>query len=509
MNSSTRPPRVAIGGFLHETNTFAPSPATLACFTEGGGAGGVFEGEAAVAALRGVNVGFAGALAYGETAGWEVIPTVWAAASPSAHVTEEAFETITGKLLAGIEAALPLAGVYLDLHGAMVTTHRDDGEGEILARVRALVGPDVPIISSLDLHANVTARMVEEADLLVSYRTYPHVDMNATGARAARALGRLIDGAARPLKAFRQAPYLLPIAWQCTDMEPAHGLYAQMEACEGDWPMSLNMGFPAADFADCGAAVTAYGDTAEVDADALMAAVVAAEPRFTGRVFGPDEAVAEAIRIARTANRPVVIADSQDNPGAGGDSDTMGMVRALRAAAADMARALPGAPGPAIGSIYDPAAAAAAHEAGVGARVRLSLGAKSRIPGDTPLETEFEVEALSDGRFVCPGPYHGGQEVQMGPSACLVLDGVRIVVVSAKAQMADQAMFRQVGIEPKEAAILCVKSSVHFRADFDPIAETILTAAAPGPMPVSPASLPWKRLRAGVRLEPLGAAYAP
>ncbi|WP_340108120.1 M81 family metallopeptidase [Pikeienuella sp. HZG-20] len=509
MTSTARSPRVAIGGFLHETNTFAPSLATLENFTKGGGAGGVFEGEDAVAALRGVNTGFAGAMAHGEAAGWEVIPTLWAAASPSAHVTEEAFETITGKLLARIKAALPVDGVYLDLHGAMVTTHHDDGEGEILARVRALVGPDVPVVSSLDLHGNVTARMVGEADLLVSYRTYPHVDMNATGARAARALGRLIDGAARPSKAFRQAPYLLPIAWQCTDMEPAKGLYAHLEAREGDWPMSLNMGFPAADFPDCGATVTAYGANADADADALMAAVEAAESRFTGRVFSPDEAVAEAIRIARTARRPVVIADSQDNPGAGGDSDTMGMVRALCAAAAETARALPDAPGPAIGSIFDPAAAAAAHEAGVGARIRLPLGAKSRIPGDSPFEAEFEVAALSDGRFVCPGPYHGGQEVQMGPSACLVLDGVRIVVVSAKAQMADQAMFRQVGIEPTEAAILCVKSSVHFRADFDPIAETILTAAAPGPMPVSPASLPWKRLRPGVRTAPLGEAYAP
>ncbi|MEX2520567.1 MAG: M81 family metallopeptidase [Paracoccaceae bacterium] len=489
-------PRVAIGGFLHETNTFAPSPATLASFACGGGAGGIYEGAAAVKALRGTNAGFAGALTYGEAEGWEVIPTVYAAASPSAHVTEEAFETITGKLLDAIKAALPLDGVFLDLHGAMVAMHEDDGEGEILARVRALVGPDVPVVSSLDLHANVTRRMVEAADMLVAYRTYPHVDMAETGARGAEALGRLMGGAARPVKAMRQASYLLPIAWQCTDLAPAKGLYARLAEMEGAWPMSLNMGFPAADFTDCGATVLAYGDNADAEAEALMAAVEEAEPAFAGQVFTPEEAVAEAQRLAKGARRPVVISDTQDNPGAGGDSDTMGMVRALR-----------GAEGAAIGSIFDPESAAAAHAAGVGARIRISLGAKSSIPGDSPLEAEYEVAALSDGRFICPGPFHGGKEVAMGPSACLMLDGLRIVVVSAKAQMADRAMFSQVGVEPEAATILCVKSSVHFRADFAPIAETILVAAAPGPMAVSPASLPWKNLRPGVRLEPLGRVF--
>lgn len=488
------PLRIAIGGFLHETNTFAPSPATLERFVSGGGAGGLFEGKDAIARLRGVNQGFAGALAHAEAEGWEAVPLLWSAASPSAHVSEEAFETITGKMLDRLKAALPVHGVYLDLHGAMVTDHHDDGEGEILARVRALVGPDVPVVSSLDLHANVTERMVAEADMLVSYRTYPHVDMRDTGARAARALGALMKGGPRPAKAMARAPFLLPIAWQSTDMEPAKGLYAAMEAMEGDWPMSLNMGFPAADFPECGATALAYGPAAEALAARLMGMVEAAEPDFAGRVFTPGEAVAEALRLHRT--RPVVIADTQDNPGAGGDSDTMGMVRALR-----------GVERAAIGSIYDPAAAAAAHAAGAGARIRIALGAKSGIPGDAPLEAEYEVAALSDGRFVCPGPFHGGQEVAMGPSARLMLDGLAIVVTSAKAQMADLAMFRQVGVDPLAMRILCVKSSVHFRADFAPVAEAILTAAAPGPMPVSPASLPWRRLPKGLRLEPLGKAF--
>lgn len=220
---------------------------------------------------------------------------------------------------------------------------------------------------------------------------------------------------------------------------------------------------------------------------------------FKGRVLSPEEGVAEAMRLAGTATKPVVISDTQDNPGAGGDSDTMGMAHALVQGGA--ARA-------AIGIIVDPVAAEAAHAAGEGARISISLGAKSGIPGDRPLTGEFLVEKLSDGRFVAPGPFYGGSRMNLGPSACLRIGDVRIVVGSRKAQMADQAMYRQVGIEPTEQAILVNKSSVHFRADFEPIAETILVCAAPGPMPVDPAALPWRRLRAGLRTSPLGQPFA-
>jgi microcystin degradation protein MlrC len=161
----------------------------------------------------------------------------------------------------------------------------------------------------------------------------------------------------------------------------------------------------------------------------------------------------------------------------------------------------------AVGVIVDAAAAAAAHAAGVGATIRVSLGAKSRIPGDEPLEADFVVEQLSDGRFIAPGPFYGGSRMNLGPSAALRIGGVRIVVGSRKAQMADQAMYRQVGIEPTEQAILVNKSSVHFRADFEPIAETILVCAAPGPMPVDPSALPWRHLRAGIRTAPLGPVF--
>lgn len=496
-------PRIAFGGFLHETNTFAPSKAGMDDFLQGGGWPSLARGQEIFAAVDKVNVGAAGFVAFARAQGWETVPTLWCAASPSAHVTAETFEALTDELVSRIAASLPVDGVYLDLHGAMVSEAFDDGEGEVLRRVRAAIGPDVPLVASLDLHGNVTPLMMAMADGLVAYRTYPHVDMAETGSRAAAFLASLLGTRRRPAKAFRQIPYLIPIAWQATAMEPCRTIYAELAALEGESVPTLSFlpGFPAADFPDCGPSVLAYGATqADADraADAVAARILASEAAFKGRVFSPDEGVREAMALAGRASRPVVIADTQDNPGAGGDSDTMGMAHALVRNGATRA---------AIGVIVDPVAASAAHAAGEGATISVSLGARSGVPGDAPLVADFVVEALSEGRFVAPGPFYGGARMNLGPSACLRIGDVRIVVGSRKAQMADQAMYRQVGIEPTGQAILVNKSSVHFRADFEPIAETILVCAAPGPMPVDPAVLPWRRLRPGIRTSPLGPVF--
>jgi microcystin degradation protein MlrC len=174
-------PRIGIGGFLHETNTFAPFKATLADFERGGGWPGLMKGSGIVGGTRHVNVGISGFIAEAEVFGWRLLPAVWAAATPSAYVTENAYETVAAMIVEGLAQAGPLDGIYLDLHGAMVPEHLDDGEGELLSRVRAAVGDGVPIIASLDLHANVTEAMLRHADMLIAFRTYPHVDMADTG----------------------------------------------------------------------------------------------------------------------------------------------------------------------------------------------------------------------------------------------------------------------------------------------------------------------------------------
>ncbi|MFL5089568.1 MAG: M81 family metallopeptidase, partial [Xanthobacteraceae bacterium] len=408
-------------------------------------------------------------------------------------------------LVEGVNAAGKLDAVYLDLHGAMVTEHLDDGEGEILRRVREVIGKDLPLVVSLDLHANVTPEMVEHADALIAYRTYPHVDMAETGRAAARHLVLLLRSKQKFAKAFRQLPFLIPISWQCTNDQPTKGIYQKLAALQGEAVPTLSFapGFPAADFAHCGPSVFAYGRTradADAAADKLAALVESHEDDFDGVIYTPDEGVRHAMELAKTARKPIIIADTQDNPGAGGDSDTTGMLRALVRNNARKA---------AIGVIYDPQSAKTAHAAGVGASVTIALGGKSGIPGDAPYQETFIVEQLSDGQFVAPGPYYGGRDMDMGPSAALRIGDIRVVVSSHKAQLADQAMYRYVGIEPTEQAILVNKSSVHFRADFEPIAEKLLICAAPGAMPADTAALPWTRLRPGIRTRPNGPVFAP
>ena len=498
-------PRIAVGAFLHETNTFAPTKATYDDFVHGGGWPAMARGAGVLKTMRNINVGLSGFIQAAEANGWELVPTISAAATPCAHVTRDAFERIASEMIDRIASAGQLDAVYLDLHGAMVAEHFDDGEGEILARVREVIGKHLPLVVSLDLHANVTPEMMEHADALIAYRTYPHVDMADTGRAAAQHLALLLGSKQKFAKAFRQLPFLIPISWQCTNDQPTKGIYRMLAALQDDTVPTLSFapGFPAADFAHCGPSVFAYGRTqedADAAADTIANVIIGHENDFDGRIYTPDEGVLHAMELAKTASKPIVIADTQDNPGAGGDSDTTGMLRALVRNNAQRA---------ATGVIYDPESAKAAHAAGVGATVTLALGGKSGIPDDAPYRETFVVEQLSDGKFVASGPYYGGRDMEMGPSACLRIGGVRVVVSSHKAQLADQAMYRYVGIEPTEQAILVNKSSVHFRADFEPIAEKLLICAAPGAMPADTATLPWTRLRAGIRIKPNGEAFVP
>jgi microcystin degradation protein MlrC len=497
--------RIAVGGFLHETNTFAPTKAGYDDFVHGGGWPAMAIGADVLKVMRNINVGLAGFVELAEANGWELVPTISCAASPSAHVTRDAYERVAKVMIDGIKAAGPLDAVYLDLHGAMVTEHLDDGEGEILARVRRVIGNDIPLVVSLDLHANVTPQMVEHADALIAYRTYPHVDMADTGRAAADHLAMLLRTRKRLAKAFRQLPFLIPISWQCTSDPPCKTIYQRLAALESEAVPTLSFapGFPAADFFYCGPSVFAYGRTqadADAAADEMTKLIVSRENDFDGRIFTPDEGVRYAMDLAPHARKPIVIADTQDNPGAGGDSDTTGMLRALVRNNATRA---------AIGVIYDPVSAKAAHAAGVGATVTLALGGRSGIPGDAPYKETFIVENLSDGQFVASGPYYGGRDMDMGPSAALRIGDVRVVVSSHRAQLADQSMYRYVGIEPSEQSILVNKSSVHFRADFEPIAAKLIICAAPGAMPADTAALPWTRLRPGLRIKPNGPAFIP
>ncbi len=486
--------RIAVGGFQHETNTFAPLKATYRDFEQADGWPGLTEGAAILTTFEGINLPIAGFLDRARTAGHELVPLLWCSASPSAHVERDTYERIVGRLLNLIKSAGSLDGLYLDLHGAMVTEHLEDGEGELLERVRAITGPDLPIVVSLDLHANITERMVRHASALVVCRTYPHVDLAESGAWSAEVLERLIEYG--PLKkAMRRADFLVPLAWQCTLIEPAQGIYRAV-AASNTASASFAFGFPPADIAECGPVALAYAesqDAADAAADRLIAMVKGAERDFAGKVWDPDEAVVYAKQRALALQRPIILADTQDNPGAGGNSDSVGLLEALVRNRAEDA---------VFANLYDPKTAEIAHRAGVGAEISLGIGAWSGTPGHIPFKASFTVERLGDGNFDATGPFYRGNRMQLGPMALLKIGGTSIVVASRKQQAADQAMLRHLGVEPAEQKILALKSSVHFRADFQPIAGEILIVAAPGANPVDHRALSYRHLRAGVRLMP-------
>ena len=494
--------RIAIAGMQHETNTFAPSKADYAAFEAGGGWPGVQYGDTVFAAVEGANIPAAGAIQALRAQGHALVATAWGAASPSAHVTSDAFERIAGGIVDRLKAAGPVDGVYLDLHGAMVTEAHDDGEGEILRRVREVVGPRVPVAASLDLHCNFTRAMFECCDALVAYRSYPHVDMAETGARAAGLLDGMIRAGQPLAKSWRPLDYLTGLSSQCSFVDPCKTIYEDIGR-SGEVTLSFTPGFPMADFADCGMAVFGYGVERALVArtvDKLHAAVSDAEKDFALELHLPDDAVARA-RARGEPGLPVVLADTQDNPGAGGNGDTTGLLKALVQQNAEDA---------VLGLLIDGEAAKRAHEVGLGFTSNFFLGGRSNIPGDSPLEGEFTVERLGDGRFTCTGPMFKGFRMQLGPMALLrskAAPGVRVVLASRKCQAADQEMFRHLGVEPRRSRILALKSSVHFRADFQPIAKEILVVKAPGPALADPTEFKWTRLRKGLRMRPLGPAF--
>jgi microcystin degradation protein MlrC len=370
--------------------------------------------------------------------------------------------------------------------------------------VRAVVGERVPVVASLDLHANVTRRMVAHADGLTIFRTYPHVDMAETGARAAQLLLRMLAGGRRLHKGMRAFDYLTTLPQQCTLIEPLRGLYAELAALQARSGVALDFapGFPRADIAECGMALVGFGEDAaatETALDHLAQTIAQAEPLFQAELLEPDEAVRRALRDG-APGAPVVLADTQDNPGVGGNSDTTGLLEAL---------VRQGARGAVLGLLVDPAAAAQAHALGPGAVAAFALGALSGLPGHRPFEGRFVVERLGDGRLTCTGSMFLGLALELGPMACLRHEatGVRVVVSTLKFQAADQALFRHVGVEPAAQPILALKSSVHFRADFEPIARAVHVVKAPGPALVDPTEFAWKKLRPGVRLRPMGPVW--
>ncbi|HKY94967.1 MAG TPA: M81 family metallopeptidase [Kiloniellales bacterium] len=489
-------PRIAIAGFQHESNTFAPFGASYEDFVKPDGWPAMAEGREILRVFGNLNIPIGGFIQHAPK-NWELLPLLWCSAEPCGPVEDAAFERVAARICDGLAEAGPLDGVLLDLHGAMVVESHEDGEGELLRRVRAIVGPRVPVVTTLDLHANVTEAMVRHADAITLYRTYPHVDMSEAARRAVSLMRRLL--AKQPVaKAWRKLPFMMPLSAQCTTLEPCRSLYGSLAARERGGVLSVDFaaGFPPADIFECGPAVVAYGETpdaAETAAESFLQDVLRVEAEFDSRLVPAGEAVRQAIAEGR-AGRPVVLADVQDNAGAGATSDTTALLRELIDQGAQKA---------VLALLWDPPSAERVHAAGLGAELDLVLGGRYGDPGG-PLPARVRVEALSDGNILCQGLMLGGVTVALGPTAMLRILGtgadLRVAICSQRFQCMDQAVLRALGAEPKDQAILAIKSTIHFRADFEPIAARVINVEAPGTHPCRLDKVDYRRLRPGLRL---------
>ncbi|ESW63448.1 M81 family metallopeptidase [Mesorhizobium sp. C277A] len=508
--ASTKPAearlRVAIAGLLHETNTFAPFGAFYDDFARADGWPAITFGADILDVFPPLEIPIGGFIAAAKDT-CDLVPIVWAAAEPTSFVSDDAFERIATEICSGIAAAGKLDAIFLDLHGAMAVQSYEDGEGELLRRVRAFVGPELPVVISLDLHANVTETMVELCDGIALFRTYPHIDMAATGQRAFTLLGHRIRHGRALAKAFRKPPFLIPLAAQCTDFEPCKSLYQKLPGYldAAVFNVDMALGFPLADIRDCGPAIVAYGtDAAAVAAaaDKACAAMLEAESMFEMPLLSVGQAVEHAL-LHGGRGETIVLADVQDNPGCGGTSDTVGLLRGMVEG---------GLRNSALGLLWDPETAASAHEAGVGAEMDVRLGGRFGYDAE-PYRVRVRVEQLWEGVFTANGPFLAGVKVDLGRMARLrVLDprsDVQVAVSTIRYQCLDQDLLRAVGIEPKEQSVVAVKSTIHFRADFAPMAKEIVMVESPGAHWCRSETLPYERLREGVRKAPISLTRDP
>jgi microcystin degradation protein MlrC len=459
-------PRVAIIGLALESNRWS-RPAGDADFKSLEGDAILQEARAATPAMPMEAAAFVKAM---DASGpWQPVPILIAGSFPAGPIEQATFERFLAIMLAGLKAALPLDAVYICNHGAMTATHMFDPDGEIVTRVRQAVGPKARLVMTLDLHANISERMVAPCDLVVGYRTNPHVDMIERGEEAAFGLRRMLAGLADPKTTVVRLPLTPASVNLLTHAGPYGELidYGQKRKAEHSGAIlnvSIFGGFVFSDTPKNGIAtvVTARSDLglAQALAGEIAKQAWAMRSRFR-KVLMP---VAEAVALANARDRaPVIYSDSGDNPGGGGTGRTTELLKALHAA---------GAQDVLYGSYFDPALAAEAHKLGLGARFVARFNReRGNAPWeqwDHPFEAEAEVVGLGDGRFVGRLGIMQGRKVNLGPSAALRIGGLTVVVISARSQTADPLFFEMFGIDISRAATVVVKSRGHFRAGFRP-----------------------------------------
>jgi microcystin degradation protein MlrC len=480
--------RVLLAGIVHETNTFAEKRTDLDEFE----ADGYFHGDE-LFDLAGTNTVIGGVIEMARELDIELIPVVATSAIPGGLVTDRVFEQVVNAIEAALREQTPDA-IVLDLHGAMVTETHDDGDGAVLERVRAAAGLEIPIVATLDLHANVGPQMLANATALIPFDTYPHVDNAERGAEALRLAVRTAKGEVSPVMASRKLPVLPDGPRQFSGAEPTRSimqLVHEVEGRSGVLTAGVCFAFPWADCPFPGMTVTVVTDD-----DPELAGAYAAEianyilerhTEFKTELWSVEEAIHEAMTATAW---PVVLADVGDNPGGGTAADGTSLLWGLM----DL-----GAEGAVVSTIRDPEVVALAFEAGEGARIETMLGAKTDELHGYPIPIKATVKRLSNGDFVYDGPMDRGVRSTLGRTAVLGVDGrygyvVDVIVCERRCQSLDTAILRSQGIEPAECKIIALKSAVHFRGAFMPIASRILEVDTPGLTSLDYSRFPYGRL---------------
>ena len=464
---------VLLAQMKHETNTFSPVPTDLARFARGQPA--PFYGQEAYDAYKGTGSALGGFIDECERAGVTLSVPIAANAWPSGPVDDLAFEHMCQRICDGV--AQGCDAVLLDLHGAMVTRSLEDGEGELLRRIRA-IAPGVPVGVALDMHTNLHAAMVENADVLAGYQTYPHVDHYQTGVRAARPILAMLRGEVTPVMAWGTRPMLPHVMRQSSEDPPNRALQMRCREMErgGALAASLFTGFPHADIREAGLSCVVVSDgdrpLAERFRDELLDEAWSRRQDFVYRVEPLQRSLA---RAAAVTEGPVVLLDHYDNCASGGTMDTTTVLRGILEAGLENVAAF---------ALHDPQAVRALMAAGVGAELTLPVGGRMAMPAlglaGEPLEVTGRVKTISDGRYRNRGPAYQGVLMDMGPTVVLDTGKVEIVIISRHQEPNDLACFTSLGIDPLDKRYLMLKSRVHFRAGFGPIARDVIHCAGTG-----------------------------
>jgi microcystin degradation protein MlrC len=465
--------RVVIAQMKHETNTFSPVPTPLARFARGRASPP--EGREAYESVQGVATGMAAFVALAEAAGAEVVTPIAASAAPSSPVEDGAYEYMCGKIVDAV--AQGCDAILLDLHGAMVTQSLEDGEGELLRRIRA-VAPDVPIGVALDMHTNLYPAIVDNCTVIGGYQTYPHIDNYETAMRAGKPIFDMLAGKARPTMAWGNRPMLPHVMCQGTDDFPNKEIQARTKEMEASGALVATFftGFPHADIFNAGSSAVVVTDNdpalARKWCDELLDMAWRDRESFVYKIEPLAQSLARARQIT---DSPVVLLDHYDNAASGGTMDTMTVLGGILRAGLENVAAF---------AIHDPAAVQQMIAAGVGARVELPLGGKLDMPSigrqGEPLTVAGKVKLISDGLYRNRGPASTGMLNDMGATVVLDTGKVEIVVISKHVEPNDLECLLSLGIDPLRKRYLMLKSRIHYRAGFKPIAKAIIECAGTG-----------------------------